>query len=272
MRVYVSCDMEGISGVVASEHVSPGKDEYKRFRKLMTQEVNAAIEGALEAGATEVVVNDAHGPMRNILIEELNPAARLISGSPKPLGMMQGIDGGFDIAFFVGYHSRAGNAPGVMDHTYASSLIYRVTLNGMEVGETGLNAALAGAFGVPVGLVTGDQRVTQEARELLGEVETVTVKESMGRYVANCLPPERARALIREAAARAVKSGGRVFKLEAPITLRVEFVSSAFAEMAELIPGCKRPDGRTLEFEHRDYPTVYKVFRAMVALASTVRR
>jgi len=265
MKVYISCDMEGISGVVAGAQTKRGEEEYKRFQKLMTAEVNAAIEGALAGGATEVVVNDAHGGMRNILIEELNPAARLISGSPKPFSMMQGIDGSFDVAFFIGYHAQAGAPYAVIDHTW-TGLVYQVSLNGQPVGETGLNAALAGYYGVPVVLVTGDRVLVEEAHALLGDIETVAVKEGCGRYAAECLVPEVARQRIRAAAERAVRRGGRPFVIEPPITLTASFTASAHADMAELVPGSQR-DGRQLSFTADDYRQVYKAFRAMVYLA-----
>ncbi len=272
MKVYISCDMEGISGVVNPNQVGENREEYSRFRKLMTMEVNAAIEGALEGGATEILVNDAHGSMDNLLVEEIHPRARLVSGYPKPLEMMEGIDGGFDIAFFIGYHSRAGTWAGVMDHTYMGRIVYSVFLNGKPVGEVGLNAALAGSFGVPVGLVTGDDKVVEEARSLLGEIQTVVVKEAVGRYSARCLPPAEARERIRKAAAAALKEGGKLFRPEGPYTIRVEFINSAFADLAELIPGACRLDGRTLEFTHEDYITVYKAFRAMIGLARIALR
>ncbi len=272
MKVYISCDMEGISGVVNPNQAGENREEYNRFRKLMTLEVNAAVEGAVEGGATEVLVNDAHGSMDNLLVEEIHPKARLVSGYPKPLEMMEGIDGGFDIAFFIGYHSRAGTHAGIMDHTYMGRIVYNVYLNGQLVGELGLNAALAGRFGVPVGLVTGDDKVVEEARQLLGEIQTVIVKEAVGRYSARCLPPAEARERIRKAAAAALKQGGKLFRPDGPFALRVEFINSAYADMAELIPGVQRINGRTLEFTHHDYLTVYKAFRAMVGLASKVLR
>jgi D-amino peptidase len=266
MKVYISCDMEGISGVVAGKQTQMDGEEYKRAQKLMTGEVNAAIEGALAGGATEVLVNDSHGSMRNILIEELNPSAQLISGSPKPLSMMQGIDGGFDAAFFIGYHAQAGTAYSVLDHTY-SGIVYQVSLNGHPVGETGLNAALAGCFGVPVVLVTGDKLLVKEAKALLGTVEGVAVKESYGRYAAKCLVPKEACQLIREAAQRALSREGQPFVVEPPITLTVDFTSSAHLDMAELIPGTNRVSGRRIEFIHDDMLTIYKVWRAMLKLA-----
>lgn len=267
MKVYISCDMEGISGVVAGKQTDNREEEYKRAQKLMTGEVNAAIEGALAGGASEVLVNDSHGSMRNILIEELNPAAQLISGSPKPLSMMQGIDESFDAAFFIGYHAQAGTAYSTLDHTY-SGIVYQVSLNGRPVGETGLNAALAGHFGVPVVLVTGDKLLVKEATALLGTVEGVAVKESCSRYAARCLVPDAVRDRIRQAAQSALaKTGRKPFIVEPPITLAVDFTSSAHLDMAELIPGSRRSGGRHIEYTHDDLLTVYKVWRAMLTLA-----
>ncbi len=266
MKIYISCDMEGISGVVAGKQTEMDGEEYKRAQKLMTDELNAAIEGALDGGATEILVNDSHGSMRNILIEELNPNAQLISGSPKPLSMMQGIDGSFDAAFLIGYHAQAGTAYSVLDHTY-SGIVYQVSLNGRPLGETGLNAALAGYFGVPVVLVTGDKMLIEEAKALLGAVEGVAVKESYGRYAARCLVPEEAHKLIREAAQRVLSKGGKPFVVEPPITLAIDFTSSAHLDMAELIPGSRRSGGRHIEYTHDDFLTVYQVWRAMLTLA-----
>ena len=266
MKVYISCDMEGISGVVAGKQTDNG-EEYKRAQKLMTGEVNAAIEGALAGGASEILVNDSHGSMRNILIEELNPNAQLISGSPKPLSMMQGIDGSsFDAAFFIGYHAQAGTAYSVLDHTY-SGIVYQVSLNGRPLGETGLNAALAGYFGVPVVLVTGDKLLVEEATALLEMVEGVAVKESCGRYAARCLVPDAVHDLIRKAAQSALARGGKPFVVEPPITLAIDFTSSAHLDMAELIPGSRRTGGRHIEYTHDDFLTVYKVWRTMLKLA-----
>ncbi|MFQ5886494.1 MAG: M55 family metallopeptidase [Anaerolineae bacterium] len=268
MKVYISCDMEGISGVVSSEQTHSGDKEYERARKLMTEEANAAIEGALVGGASEIVVNDAHGEGRNILIEGLNPQAQLISGWPRPWGMMQGIDGTFDAAFFIGYHAQAGTKDGIIAHTI-SGRIYQVKLNEEPIGETGLNAALAGHFGVPVVLVTGDRLLAEEARAFLGaSLETVIVKEGYGTRAAKCLPPQRAQQLIREAAERALKEDGEPFRVSPPLTLTVDFARGVQSEMAELIPGVVRLEGRRVEYTHDDYLTVYKVFRAMNSLVA----
>src|SRR5689334_11273004 len=190
MRVYISVDMEGVAGVVHESQTDPVTPafaaEYARFRRLMTAEANAAVEGALAAGATRVLVNDSHWFMRNLLAEELHPGAELVSGDPKPRSMMQGIDeqGGFDAALFIGYHARAGTRNAILDHTYADR-IHDVRLNQQPVGELGLNAALAGLHGVPVGLVSGDSAVAAEAKDLLGEgVATVIVKAAVSRHAA----------------------------------------------------------------------------------------
>jgi D-amino peptidase len=269
MNVLISVDMEGISGVVTGDHTSSKHKEYGRFRKLMTAEANAAIEGALAGGATRVVVNDSHAGMTNILIEELNPAAELISGSPKPFGMMQGIGPDVDVVFFVGYHGASGTGAAVLEHTWSGRLV-EARLNGRMVGETGLNAALAGAYGAPVVLVTGDTAVAEEARALLGEIETVAVKEGVTRTAARCLHPEVACERIRQAAGRALKVSVSPFVLPPPITVRVVFQRASHADMAELVPGSQRVDGRTVEWTGDDVPTVYRTFRAMTSLASVV--
>lgn len=266
MKVYISVDMEGVSGVVAGEHVDTNHKEYERFRRLMTADANAAIRGAFAGGATEVIVNDAHSTMHNLLIEELHPGATLISGSPKPLSMMEGIAEGADVAFFIGYHARAGNAQGVLNHTW-SGIVQDVYLNQRAVGEIGLNAALAGFYGVPVVLVTGDRATTEEAQALLGEIETVAVKDGLGRTAARCLPIETAHARIIQAAQRALARPGQPFVIEPPITLAVEFARTAQADLAALIPGVQRVDGRRVEWTGEDMPTVYRIWRALVTLA-----
>lgn len=267
MKILISVDMEGITGVASQSHTDPAHTEYQRFRKLMTGDANAAIEGALAAGAAEIVVNDAHSNMDNILIEELHPAARLISGSPKPFSMMQGIAPDVHAVFLIGYHARAGSAPAVHDHTW-SGTIFNVTLNGRLTGEIGLNAALAGHMGVPVVLVTGDQLATAEAREFLGDVETVTVKTAVGRTAAECLPPARTSEMIRAAAAQALARAREPFVIQAPITLGIEFMRSSQAEKAQLIPGARQSGPRTVEWTGEDMTVIYRTWRALTGLGT----
>ncbi|MDI6772121.1 MAG: M55 family metallopeptidase [bacterium] len=264
MRIYVSVDMEGITGVAAGKHVQPGEKDYDRFRRLMTQDANAAIEGALEAGATEAVVSDGHGPMTNLLVEELHPEARLISGSNKLLCQMEGIDGGFDAAFFVGYHQREGGGDGILNHTLVGKIVYEVRLNGEPVDEAAINAATAGAFGVPVALVTGDSAVCADASRRLPGVVVATVKEAVDRTVGLSLTPSRAHALIRSRAAdavRAVRDGGvKPYRPSTPVTFEVDFKRTAPAHMATLFPGVERRGPRTIAITDSDYVRAFKLF------------
>ena len=272
MRVYISVDMEGVAGVVHEDQTNPidpnCAGEYGRFRRLMTGEANAAVEGALAAGATRVLVNDSHWLMRNLLAEELHPSAELVSGSTKPRSMLEGIEAGFDAACFIGYHARAGTAHAILDHTYTDR-IFRVKLNGQEVGELGLNAALAGTFGVPVALVSGDQALAAECGALLGEgTRAVIVKHAVARHGARSVAPAEACRLIREGVTAAVRQPPTPWTVESPATIEVEFCSSHHADMAELVPGSERIGGRTVRVTHADYAETFSAFRALYNLAS----
>src|SRR5437763_718268 len=265
VRVYISVDMEGIAGVVHEAQTDPSDPAcaaaYARFRRLMTAEANAAVEGAVAAGATRVVVNDSHWFMRNLLAEELRQAAELLSGDPKPRSMVQGIGEGFDAALFVGYHARAGTRNAILDHTYADR-IYEIRLNGKPVGELGIKAAFAGVCGVPVALVSGDAALAAEAKDLLGEgVGTVVVKEAVSRHAAQSVAPAVACRMIRDEVARALKRKHAPFVLAAPIALEVDFAQTIHADRAELCPGATRTAGRTVAFSHADYREVFRVCR-----------
>ena len=271
MRVYISVDMEGVAGVVHESQTDPVTPafaaEYARFRRLMTAEANAAVEGALAAGATRILVNDSHWFMRNLLAEELHQAAELVSGDPKPRSMVQGIEGGFDAALFIGYHARAGTRNAILDHTYADR-IHEVRLNHKAVGELGLNAAFAGMHRVPVALVSGDSALAAEAKDLLGDgVATVVVKHAVSRHAAQSVAPVVACRMIREEVARALERSHTPFLLPAPITLEVDFALTIHADMAELCPGATRTAGRTVGFTHQDYGEVFRAWRAMLNLS-----
>jgi D-amino peptidase len=269
MKVLISVDIEGVAGVVsAGEHTSREDKDYERFRRLMTQEANAAIEGALAGGATEVLVNDSHGPMTNLITEDLNPGADLITGRPKPFAMMQGMDAGIDRVMFVGYHAAAGTTAGVLAHTISGRVVYNDFFNGKRLGETGLNAALAGAFGAPVVLVCGDKAVTVEARELLGAIETVAVKEGVTWTSARSLHPETARKRIREAAQRAMSVRVAPLVIPAPVVVRLEFMNPVQADLASMMPGTRRVDGRAVEYTAANMIDAFMGNRAMIALAS----
>jgi D-amino peptidase len=234
----------------------------------MTSEANAAIEGALAAGATRILVNDSHWLMRNLLAEDLHPAAELLSGGPKLRSMVEGIELGFDAAVLVGYHAMAGTAHAVIDHTY-TSIVHQVRLNGRPAGELAINAALVGTYGVPIAMVTGDQALAAEARALLGDgVETVIVKHAVGRFAARSVAPSESCRRIREGASAALHRGHAPLVLERPVRLEVEFALTQMADMAELVPGSVRTGGRTIEYVHEDYREAFRAWRALYNLAS----
>lgn len=271
MKILIATDMEGISGVTTWDQVSAGKPDYERFRSIMTEDVNAAVRGAFDAGAKEVFVTDGHASGSNILIEELDPRASLNTGSPSPLSMVQGVEE-VDGVIYVGYHARAGSPEGILDHTWSSRTVANVWLNDILVGEYGLNAAVAGHFDVPVLMVTGDQTACMQTAELLGDVETVVVKHATGRYAAECLPPKVAQGMIQKAAAMAVgrlakRKAPEPFVLEEPVLLSVEFFNSAMADLAMRMPETER-DGTCVSLSLPDMLMAYNAFRAMVALAS----
>jgi D-amino peptidase len=271
MKILIAADMEGITGVVHWDHVDEKNKEYGRFRKLMTADVNAAIRGAFDGGASEVVVADGHGTARNILVEEIDARAQLNSGSPSPLAMVQGAQTGIDAAIFVGYHARVGTENGILDHTW-SGAVANLWLNDRIVGEIGVNAAVCGHFGAPVIMISGDQSACAEARELLGPIETVEVKQATGRMAAECRPPEVTQADIYETARRAVSrfaSGQAVapFLSQPPVKMAVELVTSEMADKAMLIPGARRTAAKTVEITAGDMPTAYRAMRAAVSLA-----
>jgi len=273
MKLLIAVDMEGITGVANWDHVTPTHPEYQRFRRLMTADVNAAVAGAADAGVEEIVVADGHWASSNILIEELDPRARLNSGSPSPFSMVQGIADGVNAAFFIGYHARIGSQNAILDHTWSSAAVANVWLNGLLTGEIGLNAALCGSFGTPVLLLSGDQTAAAEARELLGEVETAVVKQASGRFAAECLPPAVTAKLIRESAARAVRryqsgSAPAPLKVALPATVTVEFIYSNMADMAAILPAAVRLDARRVAYTAADMPTLYRAFRSLVGLAN----
>jgi D-amino peptidase len=272
MKILIAADMEGVSGVTCWEETEPAHSEYARFRRIMTDEVNAAIAGALEGGADTIVVADGHGNGTNILIEGLDARARLNSGGASPLSMMQGVDSETAGVLFVGYHARAGSQGAILAHTWSSGRIANVWLNGVLVGEYGLNAAVAGHFGVPVLMITGDQTACAQAVDLIGQLETVVVKQASGYFSAECLSPDVTVPLIREAAKRAVwrlkdKTAPQPFVIQTPVRVEVEFRQPESADRAVRLPGAKRLDGLKIEFTLPDMLTAHASFRAAVKQA-----
>lgn len=271
MKILIAADMEGATGVVNWDQVRPGHPEYPRFRKLLTEDINSAARGAFDAGAGEIAVVDGHWAGANILVDELDPRVRLISGSPSPLSMMQGIDGSVDGVFFIGYHARNGSPNAILDHTWSSHTVANVWLNDLLTGEYGLNAAVAGHFGVPILMVSGDQTACAQVTELLGDLETAIVKHAVGRFTAECLPPQATQQLISAAAGRAATRliEGNVpapYIVERPVQIRLEFIASQMADQASLLPGSHR-EGTQILFESDDMLAAYSSFRAAIKLA-----
>lgn len=260
VRVLISADMEGLAGAVTGEQLGPAGFEYGRFREFMTAEVLAAIEGARLGGATEFLVADAHGNGQNLLIEQLPDDVRVVRSWPRPLGMMEGIDSTFDAAILLGYHAATTNPEGVRAHTISSATLAAVKLNGEPMSEAGISAAIAGHFGVPVVLITGDDAAVAEARRMIGDIEGAVVKQAISFHSATTLTPQAARALIRERAQAAVARRATMtpYVLSAPVTLDLTFKNYRPAEMLAYLPNVARIDAHTIRFVGRDMIEVSK--------------
>lgn len=269
VRVLISADAEGVTGITSTNELLFGKPHYEFMRAMMTDDVNAAIAGAFDGGATEVVVNDAHWTMTNILIERLDPRADLIKGFQKHLCMVEGIQNA-DVVMFVGYHARTGDSNGVANETILGREIVEIRMNGRAVGESEINAAVAGAFGVPLVMASGDDVYEQELRATFPTVEFGLTKYAIERWSARCLAPDRARANIRSAAERAVQRAARgefsPYHLSGPCELEVVFSSTAEAYMGSLVPGSSRTSPRTVTFSAADVVSAWKGFFAVLLL------
>jgi D-amino peptidase len=270
VRVYISVDMEGVAGISHAKPTLRGDVGYPEAVRLMNGEANAAIAGAYDGGATEVVVNDSHGQMYNLSPEEIDPRARLVLGK-KPWSMVEAAnDGKFDVALFVGYHARAGHPRGTIAHTYTG----RVTLaqvNGRPVTEAVMNGLYLGSLGVPIGLVTGDDALADELAEWLPWAERVVVKRAISWQAADSLSPTKARDLIKAGAKRAVasRSDMKVLTLPAPLALQVEFANAGQADIAATIPGFSRTGDRDILYSAADPATLFRAFLSAVRLAAT---
>jgi D-amino peptidase len=271
MRVYISVDMEGIAGISHAAPTTRGDLAYPAAVALMEGEANAAVSGAYDGGASEVVVNDSHGSMYNLSPEAIDPRARLVQGR-KPLSMVQAAaDGRFDVALFVGYHARAGHPKGTIAHTYTGGPTL-TTLAGRPVGEYGINALYLGALGVPVGMVTGDDALAEETAEWLPWAERVVVKRGISRGAADSVHPSVARGLVAAASRRAVERAGRgelePLVLPAPIQVGVEFRHAGQADFAAVIPGFVREGDRGVRYEAGDAVGAYRAFVSAVRIAA----
>ena len=271
MNLFISCDMEGTAGVCSWKQCDPNDaHEYPIYRRYMTQEVRAAIEGAREAGVRRVLVNDSHWYMRNLLLDELPDYddLRVISGTRKPWSMTQGIDSGVDAAFFTGYHAKAGDAA-TLAHTYSSE-VYAVSINGVACSEALLNAALAGSYGVPVLLVSGDRTIVDECRSAMPWIVGVPVKEAIGYTAVDSLTPAAAQAAIRAAAREAIerKAGAKPFTFDPPFEMVLETGAVEHSDFIELMPGFTRIGGRATRFVAPSFPLVVQAFIAATRMAA----
>jgi len=272
MRVFLSSDIEGTAGIVDWEQVRGPGPEYEIGRRLLTDEVNAAIDGAVEAGATHVLVNDAHRTMYNLRPGELHHRASYLSGRHKPLYMMEGLDATFDAVFMVAYHGSIGAERASLSHTYNPTAVWEARLNGVAVGESALNALVALHHRVPVVLITGDDATAAEAQPFMPGIEAVVVKRSITRFAAESLHPDSACDLIRAGAARALARAGTVSPpaIDLPATLEVTFLTSDMAEMATWIRGVDRAGTRVVIARDDDPLRLYRTFVTIIALTRSI--
>lgn len=268
LKVFISVDLEGIAGLVDDSQLGAGGHDYALGRGLAEGETNAAIAAAYDAGATEVVVIDSHGGKTNLRPDRLDPRATLITGGPRPYGMIHGIDETFDAVAFIGFHAMAGTRNALHDHIYTGQ-IKRVTLNGRPMGEAGLAGAVAGHFGVPVVFLSGDRAAAEEARATFPGIETVSVKEAIGRNAARTMHPERARERIADGVRRAVAGREAVapLRIDAPVTMDIELSNPGQADQVMFVPGMERVGPNTVRFTAVDVLQAYQVSRLARLLA-----
>ncbi len=258
LKVYISADLEGVVGVVTGDQLGPGGFEYGRFRQFMTNEVNAASAAAREMGATEILVSDSHGNGENLLLEELPQDIQLVRSWPRPLMMMEGIDETFDAVIFIGYHASTTNPEGVRAHTISSASLTAVRINGVEMMEASINAAIAGDFGVPVVMISGDDATVEEARRVIGDMEGAVVKWNYGFHSARTIMPEASYALIGERvrAALARLDDFEPYVMDGPVDLEISFKNYMPAEVMAYLPNVDRVDAHTIRFVGRDMTEV----------------
>ncbi|MBS1976457.1 MAG: M55 family metallopeptidase [Bacteroidetes bacterium] len=263
-HIFISVDMEGIGGIGTSAMVTPGAKDYETGRKLTTAEVNAVVAAIFEAGPAQIVVNDSHGDMQNLLHTELDPRVEYIQSNIKPLGMVQGLDNTFDGIIFLGYHAMAGTENGFLAHTGTGN-VKGLWLNGVEVGEGGLNAHFAGSIGVPVLLASGDKTFTEEIRKLLVPVRVVVTKQAIGASAAKLLHPDVVKKELQNQTRLAIKDIGKVkpLSVQNPVEFRIKVDNPTRADVAMSIPGMKRIDGYTVAYTATNMEEAYKLIRVI---------
>ena len=268
VKVFISADLEGIAGVAGNGQLGESSPDMPRIRRLLTAEINAAIEGAFRGGATGVLVNDGHGNGANVLCDELDPRARLMIGFNQPLSQMGGIDGSFAAMFFIGHHAMEGTTQGVYNHTFFGRLVNRISLNGRPSGEMGVNGAIAGHFGVPVALAVGDDHAVAEALTFFPGIETVTTKRGLDRFVADSLSPAESRRLITAAAEVATRRAASLAPActTSPVTFEVEFKSTAATTFPLVFPSVQRTGPKSVSVTGLDVPTAFAMLNGVLLL------
>ncbi len=272
MKVYISADIEGITGLVSWSQCGTANSEHYDYafaRRMMTHDVNAAIRGARSAGATEVVVKDSHNNSKNLLLDQLEPGTQLVSGHGSGIGgMMEGLDSSFGCAMLVGYHAMAGTTAGIMEHTYTGG-VHHLWINGVEAGEIGLSAGVAGRYGVPVVMISSDEAGCREAARLVKRIETAAVKEGLGRYMGRLLHPSETGPMIEAAAARGVSRAASVpvWKAAEPCTIKVEFNRSEEADFSAKHPMAKRLDAYTVEVTSDSYDLAHRLAVNVISMS-----
>ena len=260
LKVYISVDMEGIAGIVTADQLTPTGFEYAKAREFMTGEALAAVQGARDAGATQIVVSDSHGNGENLLIDRFPPDVTIIRSWPRPLMMMEGIDSTFDAAVFIGYHASTTNPAGVRAHTISSAHLAAVQLNGVSMPESGINAAIAGYFGVPIVAISGDNVAVSEAQSLIGTMEGAVVKQAISFHAAATMTPDAAQALVRQKVKAGIQKrvSLRPYVVRAPVQLDVTFKNYTPAEMLTFLPNVQRTTSHGIRFQGRDILQVSK--------------
>jgi D-amino peptidase len=265
MKVFISVDMEGVACVTHYDHVKLEGGTYEQARHWMTAEANAAIKGAFEAGANEIVVSDGHGTMHNLIPDELHEDITLVQGIPRPLLMMEGLDSSFDAAFFIGYHARAGDPFGTLAHSFSGQHIHEIRLNDDPVSEAVFNAAVAGHFDVPVVMIAGDDALAEEIEKKLPWVERVVTKWALSSTSARSLTPKTSQETIRITTKTALDDikNKQVFKISTPITVDVEYKKPIFVYLVSSVPGMETTSGVSVQFSAQDMIEVTKIWRLM---------
>jgi len=272
MKIFISADIEGVTGVVHGDQTGGSSSDYMRARKWMTGDVNAAIEGALKSGATEIHVKDAHANGRNILLEDLKKEAHLVAGWDVTMSMVQGINETFDALALIGYHSMAGTENGILSHTF-SGCVKQLTLNDQPIGEPEISAITAGYYGVPVVFIAGDQTAVSELTGFVGEIPHAITKYGMGRETGRTIHPEMTRQAIMEGVSEALSDVSRFkpFQMEPPIRMSLKLTSSKMVDLVGLLPDVKRPNIDEVEYQADDVIQVFRMFRVMLGLAWSQR-